>query len=241
MDNILFVLGQILILISSLLVWWLANNKIIDHSLQEKWTYFVIGEIFFNLIFNFAEFEGFDILRGQTTIDLLKPQPYLLLKIFDTYGESLLQNIIKSGILAFMLIIMLLTNNITYFNWINFFQAVCLLPIAWIILYLIEITVAFSAFFMRQMNGVILNFSFFSNLFMGRTFPLNLIIFSQTVLLFNPFAYLFYHPVQIYLGKYSNLEIFYVFLGGIAWCFILYFLAKLVFQIGLKRNESVGL
>jgi ABC-type uncharacterized transport system permease subunit len=59
--------------------------------------------------------------------------------------------------------------------------------------------------------------------------------------IFSPFAFTFYHPMQIYLGKYSNLEIFYVFLGGLAWCFILYFLAKLVFKMGLKKNEAVGL
>jgi ABC-type uncharacterized transport system permease subunit len=47
--------------------------------------------------------------------------------------------------------------------------------------------------------------------------------------------------MQIYLGEYTNLEIFYVFLGGLAWCIILYFLAKLVFKLGLKRNEAVGL
>jgi ABC-type uncharacterized transport system permease subunit len=47
--------------------------------------------------------------------------------------------------------------------------------------------------------------------------------------------------MQIYLGKYSNLEIFYTFLGGLVWCIMLYFLAKLVFKMGLKKNESVGL
>jgi membrane-associated phospholipid phosphatase len=30
-------------------------------------------------------------------------------------------------------------------------------------------------------------------------------------------------------------------LGGIVWCFVLYFLAKPVFKLGLKKNEAVGL
>ncbi|MFM7853798.1 MAG: ABC-2 family transporter protein [Flammeovirgaceae bacterium] len=54
-------------------------------------------------------------------------------------------------------------------------------------------------------------------------------------------AFFAYYPAQIYLGKYDTDQTVLVFLGGIAWCGILYFLAKLVFRLGLKRNESVGL
>jgi hypothetical protein len=66
-------------------------------------------------------------------------------------------------------------------------------------------------------------------------------ILYSSFLQFLPTSYILHHPMQIYLGKYTNLEIFYVFLGGLAWCAVLYFLAKLVFKMGLKRNEAVGL
>jgi ABC-type uncharacterized transport system permease subunit len=174
-DNMLFVCGHILTLLSILIIWWLANGKVIDNALQQKWTYFVIGEFFFNLIFNFAEYEGFDILRGKQVSDLLKPQSYFLLKLFDTYGESLLQNLIKGIVLATLLVIMIFTKNITYFNLGQFLIVILLLPIAWIVLYLIEIIVAFSAFFMNQVNGVILNFTFLLSFLMGRSFPLDLL------------------------------------------------------------------
>jgi ABC-type uncharacterized transport system permease subunit len=47
--------------------------------------------------------------------------------------------------------------------------------------------------------------------------------------------------MQIYLGKYDFNQTLMVFAGGIAWCIVLYFLAKWVFKMGLKRNEAVGL
>jgi|688.fasta_scaffold75788_3 ABC-type uncharacterized transport system permease subunit len=240
-DNFLFVVGQILILFSSLAVWWLANNKIIDAGLQEKWTYFVVGELFFNFIFNFAEFEGFDILRGSTSIDLLKPQNYFVLKLFSSYGEALVQNIIKGFLLIFTLVVLIFTKNISTFNPVNFGLFLLLVPAGLLILYFIEMIVGFSAFFLRQINGVILNFSFLLGILMGRVFPLDLLIPSFTINFFNPFAYLFFHPMQIYLGKYNSTETLLVFLGGIAWCVVLYFLASFVFKMGLKRNESVGL
>ena len=230
-----------LILLGTLTTWWLANNKIIDLDLQQKWTYFIVGELFFNLIFNFGEFEALGILKGHHVIDLLRPQNYLTLKFFDIYGQSLLQNLIKGFVLAALLIIMIISGNITYFNLTNFLSFLSLIPIALTLLFLINTIVSFSAFFVSQVDGIILNFAFLQGLLMGRIFPLNLLIPNFWFNLCNPFAYLFYHPMQIYLGKYNANETFLVFLGGLFWCMILYFLAKLVFQIGLKRNESVGL
>jgi ABC-type uncharacterized transport system permease subunit len=58
---------------------------------------------------------------------------------------------------------------------------------------------------------------------------------------YTPFSYYAYHPMQIYLGKYDTITTTQVFAGGLAWCFVLYFLAKFVFKAGLKRNEAVGL
>jgi ABC-type uncharacterized transport system permease subunit len=46
--------------------------------------------------------------------------------------------------------------------------------------------------------------------------------------------------MQIYLGKYDPNQILQTFVGGIAWCIVLWVLARLVFKAGLKRNEAVG-
>ena len=62
-----------------------------------------------------------------------------------------------------------------------------------------------------------------------------------SILIYNPFAYTFYHPMQIYLGKYSQVEILQTFVGGIMWCFVLFILARIIFKKGLKHNEAVGL
>jgi ABC-2 type transport system permease protein len=100
--------------------------------------------------------------------------------------------------------------------------------------------IGFSAFWLTAFFG---SASFFDNLKLvlsGKFFPLNtLTLFKFSF--FLPFAFTFYHPMQIYLGKYTNLEIFYVFVGGVIWSIILYFLAKRVFKLGLKKNEAVGL
>ena len=240
-NNALFGVGQMLILISTLITWWLANEKIIDFDLQQRWTYFIVGELFFSSIYTFAEMGAYDYTIGKHTKDLLRPQSFLVLKFFESYGEASFQNLIKCTFLIIGLSAMLLTSWITFFDLKFLLGTVLLLPISLIILYLIGYIVACNGFFMTQINGITLNYSLFLSFLSGRFFPLILIFENFYLYLFNPFAFTFYHPMQIYLGKYSNLEIFYVFLGGIVWCVILYFLAKIVFKMGLKRNEAVGM
>jgi ABC-type uncharacterized transport system permease subunit len=241
-DSALFVFGHLLILFGTLTTWWLANNKIIDYNLEQKWIYFLVGELFFSLIFQFAEFDAFNTLEGKHITRMLWPQNYFVSTFFSTYGESLFQNIVKSSILIFLLQFLIFNQIIeTNFNLTNFLAAFLLLPFNLVLLYLLEIITSFSAFFIKQVNGVILNFTFLLGLLMGRVFPLDALIPNFWINFFNPASYLFYQPMQVFLGKYSPNEIFWVFVGEIFWCSFIYFLANWIFRMGLKRNESVGL
>ena len=76
----------------------------------------------------------------------------------------------------------------------------------------------------------------------GSVIPLYL-VFSEfwNPVFWTPFTFLLHHPMQIYLGKYDNIQILQTFIGGIAWCVVLWILARLVFKAGLKKNEAVGL
>ncbi len=240
-DNVQFVIGQILVLLSSLTVWWLANNKVIDASLQEKWTYFVLGELFFNIIFTFSEYGGYQILRGDFTGKLLHPVNFIRTQFFFWYGESTLQNLVKGLVLLAILAVMIAAGQITFFEPLYFLLYLGLIPFGVLILYLAGMMVAFSAFFLRQINGVTNNYLFVITIAMGRTFPLDLLIPNLYVHFLNPFAYLFYHPMQIYLGNYSNILTGLTYLGGLVWTIVFNFLAEYVLKLGLKKNESVGL
>ena len=105
-DSVFFVIGHFLILAGTLLTWWLASGKIIDFNLREKFSYFIIGELFFSLTFTFAEFMGFEFLRGSHNADLLKPQDYIKMKFVSYYGEALLQNLTKFIILLIFVFIL---------------------------------------------------------------------------------------------------------------------------------------
>lgn len=104
-----------------------------------------------------------------------------------------------------------------------------------------NIIVSSVAFWTPESAGIVTSASIIWQVLAGSLVPFYILGSNWKFLEFLAPAWTFYHPMQIYLGKYTTYEIIYVFLGGIAWCVVLYFLAKLVFKLGLKRNESVGL
>jgi len=239
-DSIFFVIGHLLVLLGTLITWWLANNKIIDTGLEQKWTYFVVGELFFALIFTFTEFVGFEFINGRHVTDLLKPQNYIKMKFFDLYGDAFAQNIVKISILL-VLFSILISLGFAQFNLFGLLLFILLAPFSALIFYLSSLIVATSGFYLPRINGVAMNYVFISSLLMGRVFPLDLLFGNSSWQLLNPFGYFFFLPMQIYLGKYSPLETLYVFLGATTWCVIFYFLTNYIFKLGLKKNESVGL
>jgi len=73
----------------------------------------------------------------------------------------------------------------------------------------------------------------------GAMFPLDMLPpFFDKIVLFTPFPYLLFVPLQIYLGK-DQLLFPHLFIQ-VAWVFCLYFFIKIVWQKGLKRYEAEG-
>jgi ABC-2 type transport system permease protein len=208
---------------------------------KDRITYFFVGFMLQRLIWN--QYSGIlteNIISGKIANRLIVPSNNFKFWFFREIGSSLLRNTISSLLIFSFLPIYsnyLRLPNLTFLLVLPF----CL-SVAFFIDYCISYILASFAFwtedvrpigylmviFIKILSGIAIPFSYLSE-------PFN------TILQFNPYALISYHPMQIYLGKYSNLEIFYVFLGGLAWCIILYFLAKWVFKMGLKKNEAVGL
>jgi ABC-2 type transport system permease protein len=82
----------------------------------------------------------------------------------------------------------------------------------------------------------------FINFFSGAYFTLALLPASiLKVAMFMPFAYTFYVPTQIYLGKMSISEGWSGLLVSIVWLFVLYVIIKIIWKRGLKKYDSVGI
>jgi ABC-2 type transport system permease protein len=206
-------------------------------------TYLALGMVYEKL--TFSEIEGqlaSFITRGGLTKLLILPTNFFVYMVADNIGFNFIRTSINS-IVIFLLSLILFKSDIilssTVVYLFGFFFISYIIKIFWS---LIMGSIAFwyndtaNAFDLIQAMRIV------SSMLAGSIIPLNLIFTGSFLFLqFTPFAFLLHHPMQIYLGKYDINQTLLVFAGGITWCIILYFLAKLIFKLGLKRNEAVGL
>ena len=230
-------IGFITTTVLVIIVWQKSNPGI------EIITYLLIGRTLRTLIDNFWYNRiGTLINTGGISANLLQPNSFFWREFVASAGERLIRNLLSFISMILVLIGFIYFGTRIIFDF-NIIFVLLLLPVGFFINYCLVFLVGICSFFIRDKRDFMSyteTYNALSTVFIGSIIPLNQLPLKEFFQIL-PFSYILHHPMQIYLGKYSPLEKLYVFLGGIAWCVVLYFLAKLVFRIGLKRNESVGL
>lgn len=236
-----FLLGQFSDIIQNLSIAyiWILNN-----ASPQIITYLIIGRTYKALSDTFfAEILGPDISSGQITKHLMIPQNYIHFSIFRELGRRIVINLTRALSYGFILIV-----YASFIDWSHLYLAkiilmILLLPISFLSTFFLEFLVGSQAFFVRDkrnFSGIHRAYNGISGVLSGILIPLDKLPFYN-IIQFLPTSWLLHHPMQIYLGKYNLEQTVLVFAGGILWCLVLYFLAKFVFKLGLKRNEGVGL
>jgi ABC-2 type transport system permease protein len=208
-------------------------------------TYLLLGRVFNAFTYSFYHEDLSNYIdSGKITSKLLRPQNFLKVELFSTIGERLAKN--PATILGFVIATIIANFSFapTVFSEpINILLVLAFIPIAFFIQFILSFIIGSLSFFISDKRDVWAYQSAYetiNSILAGSFIPLNNSVLPS-FLQFLPFGFLLHHPMQIYLNNYSPFEIFFTFFGGILWCIFLYFVAKLVFKIGLKRNESVGL
>jgi ABC-2 type transport system permease protein len=241
-DTLLWTAYAMVSLFGSFFIWWITtkNNNTFDTA--EILTYLFIGNLISSFISNWIEIDlGWMNRGGDISTKLLLPTSFLGMMYARYIGKNMLGNF-PISILRFLIFFPVIKN---YFLMPQSFWLILLtiliLPISYTISFFANFSFGCFTFWITETDGANSFYGYFKSVLSGSVIPLTLLFPYIPFLNFQPFAFMLHHPMQIYLGKYSNLEILYTFLGGLAWCFILYLLAKWVFKMGLKKNESVGL
>ena len=218
-----------------LMVWFISSNETADFN--TIFTYLVIGEAF--LFSSAVTYDiGENIQDGKIVSKLLRPTNLFGFYFTQAIGYQIFENLSKC--IIYLTVAGIFSKFLIAASLVNFGQFLAFGILAYLIQSFYYFIVGFSAFWFTAFFG---SANFFGNLklfFAGKFFPLDAIPATMTFAVL-PFAYTFYHPMQIYLGKYDNVQILQTFGGGIVWCLVLWILARLVFKAGLKRNEAVGL
>jgi len=229
----------------TLCVWYVNKLNGSNIDFNELVTYVVIGSFYSSAVNVWVQEEISQWIKsGKLISKMLHPTPFIERYFFEFIGKAFCAEFLIKGAAYFLLLPFFFTYLKAPYSLLNIFLTILFVPISFTIIYLFDLIVGFISFWVLEFGALGGIMNLVVDFLKGAFIPLYILYsISEKFEFLNylPFAFLLHHPMQIYLGKYSANQTILVFLGGLAWCIALYILAKIVFRLGLKRNESVGL
>lgn len=182
-----------------------------------------------------------DIARGDITNLLLKPINYF--KYWMTRDLSSKALNFLFAIFEFALLFVILKPNLFFqTNVASVFLFLGSLMAAVIIYFCLLLIFSCLVFWYAEQGwGVIFLLGIFVEFLGGGLFPIDVLPRSiQTGLYLTPFPYLYFVPIQIYLGKFNMSQSLIMFITSVAWVLILGMLLTFVWRLGLKEYRAEG-
>ncbi|MFA6096257.1 MAG: ABC-2 family transporter protein [Candidatus Paceibacterota bacterium] len=238
-------IGEMLEVIILVFMWsaiYESQPVIKGYTLSEMISYVLIGNLIDVAIRNWMpNVIASDIKNGTLSAFLTKPINYMYYMFFKEAGRNSFA-FIFSFITQIMIILFFLDKVIINFNLQITAVLLVMVLFAFIIEWQISYLVGLIAFWTDEVDGIYATVTQVRKFFAGGYFPLSLLpplFVSMSFAL--PFAYSFFVPTQLYLGKIGIETGIKGLFVQIIWIILLNFIIKLAWQRGLKRYEGVGI
>lgn len=237
-------LGEILILV---LMWRAIYSGgggvgIKGFSETEMITYVLIGNFFRMVVRNFlSNVIAIDIKEGRLSMYLIRPMSYFHYVLSREVGRILLVSAV-SLVTQSLLILSFSKTFIWNPNPAVIALITLMIALAFVSELLISYLVGLIAFWTDEVDGIYTTVDRLKQFFSGGYFPISLLpaAFVRVSFLL-PFAYSFFVPAQIYLGKISLGVGVQGLVVQSAWIIFLYALIHVVWKRGLVKYEGVGM
>ncbi|MBN1591705.1 MAG: ABC-2 family transporter protein [Candidatus Coatesbacteria bacterium] len=182
---------------------------------------------------------GYRVRSGDIALDLMRPIYYPALVFWQNLGRTLSRLLIISvPLIVFSKLAMNITTPRDLKTWAFFAASVA---IAHLMVFSIDFMVGVSAFFVefnvefawtidltvRLMAGLVIPIDFFPKAF-------------ASVLLHSPLKYIYFLPIQIYLGRIPAEEIAPALFSGFLWLMGMLLAAHILFKAGTRRLTIQG-
>ena len=233
---LIFRIASVLQFCLTIYVWLLFKS---DKSII---TYLFVGYIIQRLVWtDILYYLPRIIFNSEIKNILLLPTNFTLYLFVREIGSRVLPNLLTAAIM--LLFIPFFQNQLLFPNHIFYFVIPLLLTIGFCTDFFFSLILGLLTFWFRDtIYSSMELFSTLTRILTGILIPFQFLPSPlKDILPFNPYAWMSFHPMQIYLGNYNSSQILLTLLGGVGWIVILYFISQFVFKLGLKRYESEGL
>ncbi len=181
-----------------------------------------------------------DIREGQISAFLVKPLNYLAYRVSLFLSYRLVYSFIT--IVPLALVFFWFSDYVTLpkslMTWPIFFLSVCM---AAAISFLIAYTVALMAFWLLEISTLVFIVYSFEYFLSGHTFPIDIMPpWFQKILMFFPFPYQMFFPVQVFMEKVQGWELWTGLVIQATWVFLMWLASQWLWSRGVKKYQAVG-
>jgi len=181
-----------------------------------------------------------DIREGQISAFMVKPLNYLAYRV--------------SLFLSYRLVYTMITliPLVLVFSWFHEFVALPKHLLTWpvfflsvgmaaAIAFLIAYSVALTAFWLLEISTLVFIIYSFEYFLSGHTFPIDIMPpWFQKILMFLPFPYEMFFPVQIFMEKVQGRALWTGLGIQAAWVLILWAASQVLWRRGIRKYQAVG-
>lgn len=233
-----------LIEMGMLLILWHAIYQTRDlvqgMTFNEMITYVLVGGLFWEMTRNFSNDEvDRAIETGRLSAFLVKPMSFFRYYLAMSLGRSMHAVLaLSTRIIILFIASSYLTSSLT---WQSGVAIAIMLILGFITELFTNFIVALSAFWTEETDPFHAAYRSLQRFLAGGYFPLSLLpvgLFTATLWL--PFAYRFFVPMQIFLGRMTATEAIKGIAIQIGWILLLYGVIQIVWRKGLKKFEGTG-
>lgn len=229
-----------------LLVMWSAlfvDRPVIGgYTFSEMITYVIVGNLITLATRNFlSDFMAREIKDGTLSLFVVKPLTYFRYAVARELGRVTMPFVLS--LLTQVFVIALFIRQLI----VPPSSMIVLLFLAMVVLaFILELFLAYLvgtiAFWTDEVDGIYTTISRLKRFISGGYFPLSLLPAAYVqISMALPFAYSFFVPTQLYLGKISIQEGLVGIGIQLLWIVLLYGIIKLVWRRGVRRYEGVGI
>lgn len=238
-------IGEIAEMVILFLMWTALykNQEIIQgFTLREMLTYIIIGNLFRVMVRNFLPtFMANEIKDGKLSMYLVQPIHYFAYTFSRELGRLSFASLISVVSQTFVVV---LFHQYIIFN-IDLPRLgvlIVMLCLAFFIELLISFLIGCVTFWTDEIDGLFESVRKLERFFAGEYFPLSFLptVLAQASVLL-PFAYSFFIPTQLYLGKITIAQGVQGIIVQLVWIVILAGVVQIVWKKGLKKYEGVGM
>lgn len=224
------------------LIYSQSTGLIKGYTLPEMLTYVLIGGFCAAVTRNFIHGTiSRDIDKGDLSLFLVKPVSYIKYNIYSQIGGLVLTLFVsiasQLAIIAFFLGKLVINSDAKVLV-----LMFCMLVLAFFIEMLIGLIVGFFAFWVgEEVGGFQQCAAVLKKFFSGGYFPLSLLPLSFSFVgYYLPFAYSYFVPAQLYLGKIDSQAAIKGIGIQLIWIIILSIVVRVMWNRGLKQYEASG-